>query len=166
MSRSKSMLLIIFFLFTLLSCEKKEKSPVFDDFCNVKPKYWDCSIVQKDFDKNQIPQNSPEPIVIIKYQNLNCEFLGLSNTKVNPTLILDFYPINQKQALIDLIKSQQLFSWCTPIYFGETKDYIIITSPCFINGGIFTEQADSCLSDLQAAINTIITKKDYGLIQN
>jgi hypothetical protein len=166
MKTNKSLILITFFLIALLSCKKEETNPTLDDFCNVKPKDWDCSIIQKDFDKNEIPKNAPEPVIIIKYQNLKSELSGLSNTKLNPSLILDFYPIKKKQTLIDLIKSQLIYSWCIPIYYGETKDYFIVTSPCFINGGIFTEQADSSLIDLQAAIEKIITKKEYGLIQN
>lgn len=166
MGANKTIILSIILLITLSSCEKEDKNPTLDDFCSVKPKNWDCSIVLKDFDKNEIPQNAPQPIGIIKYQNHNAEITGLSNTMVNPSLILDFYPINQKEALIDLIKSQQVYSWCIPIYYGETKDYFIVTSPCFINEGINTEQAESSLIELQKAINQIIEKKNYDLIQN
>lgn len=166
MKTYKSLFLIIFILFSLLSCEKEEKNPTLNDFCNIKPYGWDCEIIQKDFDKNDIPRNAKEPIAIIKYKNLNRELIQLSDTKVNPSLILDLYSIEQKQELIDLIKSQQLYSWCVPIYYGETKDYFILTSPCFINGGTFTEQADSSIIDLQNAINNIITKKNYHLISN
>jgi len=30
-----------------------------------------------------------------------------------------------------------------PIYFNETNKYIIVTSPCYINSGVFTEETQS-----------------------
>lgn len=163
--RTIKSLLFLFILTSLVSCEKEEKNPTFDDFCSIKPNGWDCEIILKDFDKNDIPKNSKDPVAIIKYKNPNRE-IQLYGAKANPTLILDLYPIDQKQELIELIKSQQIYSWCVPIYYGETKDYFILTSPCFINGGNFTEQADSTIIDLQNAIKNIITKRNYDLIQN
>lgn len=161
MKTYKFLFLIIFISFSLLSCEKEEKNPTLNDFCNIKPFGWDCEIIQNDFDKNDIPQNAKEPIAVVKYKNTNRELIHLSGTKLYPSLILDLYPIEQKLELIDLIKSQQLYSWCIPIYYGETKDYFILTSPCFINAGTFTEQADSSINDLQNALNKIITKNNY-----
>ena len=64
-------------------------------------------------------------------------------------------------ALIEFIKSQQLYSWCIPMYYGETKDYFILTSPCFINGGAFTDEANDCISDLHEALISIITINVY-----
>jgi hypothetical protein len=157
---------MIFIGVSLLSCEKEEKNPTLDDFCNIKPYGWECNIIQTDFSRNDIPQNAKEPMAIIKYKNPNREFVRFSDTKVYPSLILNLYSIDQKQELIELIKSQQIYSWCIPIYYGETKDYFILTSPCFINGGNFTEQADSSIVDLQNALNTVITKKNYDFIGN
>ena len=166
MKTYKFLILIIYISFSLLSCEKEEKNPTLNDFCSIKPIGWDCEIIQNDFAKNDIPQNAKEPIAVVKYKNTNRELIHLSGAKLYPSLILDLYPIAQKQELIDLIKSQQLYSWCIPIYYGETKDYFILTSPCFINAGTFTEQADSSINDLQNAINKIITKNNYDLIQD
>ncbi len=165
MKTKKSLLLIVLILLSQLSCEKDEKNPTLDDFCNIKPNGWSCEIIQMGFDKNEIPRNAKEPIAIIKYKNINREIIQFSDTKINPSLILDLYSIKQKQELIELIKSQQIYSWCIPIYYGETKDYFIVTSPCFINSGLFTEQSDSCLFDLQNAIKNIITKNNYEFIQ-
>lgn len=157
----KFLFLIIFISFSFLSCEKEEINPTLNDFCNIKPFGWDCEIIQNDFETNDIPKNAKEPVAVIKYKNTNREMIHLSGTKLHPSLILDLYPIEQKQELIDLIKSQQFYSWCIPIYYGETKDYFILTSPCFINEGTFTEQANSSINDLQNALNKIITKHNY-----
>lgn len=158
----KFLFLIIFISFSFLSCEKEEINPTLNDFCNIKPVGWDCEIVKNDFDINDIPKNAKEPVAVIKYKNTNREVIHLSGTKFYPSLILDLYPIEQKQELMDLIKSQQFYSWCIPIYYGETKDYFILTSPCFINAGTFTEQADSSIKDLQKALDKIITKHNYN----
>jgi len=159
MKTYKSLLLLILMLF--LACKKEEKNPTLDDFCNVKPTGWDCEIIQANFDKNDIPKNANEPMAIIKYKNRNAELVLFSDTKVNPSLVLDLYSIKQKQEIIDFIKSQPFYSWCIPMYYGETRDYFIVTSPCFINGGIYAEQADSSIIGLQNAIKSIITIKNY-----
>jgi len=157
---------LIVILIPFLSCEKDAKNPTLEDFCNVKPDGWDCEIIQDYFDINDYPKNSDKPVAIIKYKNLNREFVSFADTKLNPSLILDFYSIKQKQELIDFIKSQQMYSWCIPIYYGETKDFFILTSPCFINNGSFTDEADSCISDLHKSLESIITKNDYDFFGN
>lgn len=139
-------------------------SKTLDEFCAIAPNGWECEIITSNFNTHDIPQNADTPIAIVKYLNRNVEFTNYDDTKVNPSLIIDFYTIGRKQDLIDFIKSQLLYSWCTPIYYGETKDYFIITSPCFINGGSFTEEANSCIMDLHEALKSIITINDYNII--
>jgi len=144
----------------LASCENNNKDAgdlTFDQFCSVAPGGWECTITTSDFDIQNIPQNADTPIAIIEYLNPNGEFTKYTEMKVNPSLILDIYEIERKQELIDFIISQQLYSWCIPIYYGETEDYFIITSPCFINGGTFTDEANACLYDLHEALKNIIT---------
>jgi hypothetical protein len=149
-------------LLTLLSCKKDIKDTNIEDFCSVKPDGWECEIIENDFNRNDIPQNADSPIVIVKYHNPNKEFVGIGQRNVNPSLTLDLYPINQKEELVKFIKSQQLYSWCIPIYFGETKDYFLITSPCFKNSGSFTDEANSSIADLYTALDRIIVKRDYN----
>jgi len=154
---------VIFMLMIISSCEKSEKHATLEDFCNVKPSGWECEIVENNLSLNDIPRNADIPIAIIKFTNPNREFIMFPDSKISPSLTIDFYPINKKQALLNFIKSQQMFSWCIPIYYGETEDYFIITSPCFINNGSFTEEADSCMEDLHEALKGIMTIKDYNL---
>ena len=150
----------------IISCDKENyvthKSPTFEDFCSIAPNGWECEISTSDFNIYDIPQNADTPIAIIKYLNPNVEFTRYTGTKVNPSLTIIFYDIKFKQDLIDFIKSQQAYSWCIPIYYGETKDYFIITSPCFINGGAFTDEANACIKDLHDALKSIITINDYN----
>ena len=165
--RPQNLFLAMFMLLlTLFACDKDLIDTSIEDFCNVKPDGWNCEIIESNFNPNEIPQNADTPIVVVKYYNSNREFDGIGQINVNPSLILNLYPIEQKDNLVKFIKSQQIFSWCIPIYFGETRDYFIITSPCFKNRGTFTENANSSIEDLYAALDKIIIKKDYELIDN
>jgi hypothetical protein len=149
----------------LVSCEKNESDPSINDLCAVAPIGWESEIIKDNFNENDIPKNTPQPIIIIKYVNQDKKFTYFAGgTEIHPSLKLNLYPITKKGELIAFIKSQQIFSWCIPIYYGETKEYFIITSPCFINEGSFTSDANSCINDLHTALKSIISVKDYGLI--
>jgi len=161
--RPQNLFLVTFvLLLTLFACEKDIMDTKIEDFCSVKPDGWDCEIIESNFNSNDIPQNADTPIAIVKYYNSNREFDGIGQRNVNPSLTLNLYPIDQKDDLVNFINSQQIFSWCIPIYFGETIDFFIITSPCFKNSGIFTENANSSIADLYAALDKIIIKKEYN----
>lgn len=157
-------ILIISLLIILLSCEKKDNNPNLEDFCSVIPNGWECKIIQDKFNANDIPRDAITPIAIIKYKNQSREFTGFVDVKITPSLILDLYSIQQKEELIQFIRSQQMYSWCIPMYYGETEKYFIITSPCFINGGSFTEEANSCIEDLHSALKSIITVNEYNFV--
>jgi len=156
---------ICFLLIALISCEKEENTSNLTEFCNVIPDGWECEIITEDFNSNDLPRDASKPFAVIKYKNSKREFLRYQDRVVNPSLILDLYHISHKQELIDFIISQQVFSWCIPLYYGETKEYIVITSPCFVNYGAFTEEANSLIEDLHASLKGIIEVKEYdGLI--
>lgn len=159
--------LSIFFSAILISCDKNEMNPTIEEFCSSAPDGWEYEIFRENFDRRNIPQNADTPAVIIKFINIDRQFsYFMGNAEVHPSLILNFYSIKQKKELISFIKSQQMYSWCIPLYYGETKDYFIITSPCFINGGSFTDEANSCIQDLHDALKRFIVINDYGLITN
>lgn len=145
-------------------CYKNEPNPGLDDFCTAAPAGWDCEIIQENFNLNDIPRNADQPMAIIKYINRDKKFTSFGSTEVNPSLILNFYPISKKEELIRFIRSQQIFSWCIPVYYGETKAYFITTSPCFINGGSFSSEANSAITDLQTALKSLITVMNYDFI--
>lgn len=163
---------LLFFIIAVLltSCDKEDnnndKNQAFGEFCSIAPDGWECTIITSDFQIQYIPQNADTPVAIINYRNPNVEFTRYPDIKVNPSLILDFYEIERKQELIDFITSQMPYSWCIPTYYGETKEYFIITSPCFISGGTFTDEANASISDLHDALKSIITINDYNFYGN
>ena len=148
------------------SCDKESINPDIDDFCKVKPEGWVCEIIQSDFKAADIPKDAGNPVAIIKYKSLNREFTSFDNIKVNPSLILNLYPIAQKDELIEIIQAQQMHSWCIPVYYGESKEYFIVTSPCFINGGSFTDEAKASIIDLHRALSGILTNTNKELTAN
>lgn len=151
-----------------VACEKSpqntEKSDAYTAFCSVVPEGWECQVVLDQFNPDDIPASTGEPLAIIKYTNTNRVFMTGENLEVHPSLILNIHSIKEKENLIQLIRSQQLYSWCIPLYYGETETYFIITSPCFINGGCFSEEANTSIEDLFSALESIILKNDYGLV--
>ena len=156
-----SPLAIVVTALILFACDKDVNDPDLEEFCAVAPDGWECELIKDNFSQNDIPQDAGDPVAIIKYSNPDREFTRSEDIKLNPSLMLDLYPIRQKDELIEFIRSQQMYSWCIPTYYGETKDYFILTSPCFINGGTFTDEANSCIEDLQQALESIITEKNY-----
>lgn len=156
--------LLICLLFFAIGCEKGVKDPTLSDFCHIKPKGWDCEFIENNFSSNDFPDNAEAPVAIIKYRHPDREFIMFKDSMVHSSLILNIYSINQKQELIELIKSQPSNIWCRPIYYGETKKYFIITSPCLINNGSDTDEAYFCISDLQKALESIITVNDYNFL--
>lgn len=149
----KAAIFLVLFLF--ISCEKADL-PTFEEFSKIKPTGWECKISTENFDVKSIPKGAPQPIAIVKYTNPTIECEGLMNQKTNPSLILNVYPANRKSELLEFIKSQRMFSWCIPIYYGESLKYFVLTSPCFINGGMYV-----CLDDLHKALEKILDKKEY-----
>ncbi len=154
-------ILFIIIIVLLSACGKDNINTSLEDFCNVKPEGWECEIIENNFNENDIPKNTKDPIAIIKYRNLSREFTRFGQD-VYPSLILDLYSIKDKRELKKFISSQLMYSWCIPTYYGENRDFFVITSPCFINYGSFTEEADSSIIDLHNSLENILSKKDYG----
>ena len=147
-------LLIIFMALT--ACEEGNPGEVPAAFCSVAPEGWECEVFHPPFDSSMIPRNADLPEVIVRYHNPGRTFPRYPGEELYASLILDLYPVEQKEACQALVASQQMYSWCIPVYYGEHRDYYILTSPCFINGGTFTERADSALADLHAALGEIL----------
>jgi hypothetical protein len=98
----------------------------------------------------------------VNFINLNKEieyYPGVkTDRKYHPSLRLYFYNITNKQEIMEIIDQEKKFSWCVPIYFDETKKYIIVTSPCYINSGIFTEEARNYYSPLEKSLKEYFDK--------
>jgi|GEM_PF-2344134 len=157
----KTMHLLFIFFMVVSSCERDDNKDSLDEFCSVIPNGWECEIITDNFSKEDLPKNASKPLAIVKYKNPTREFLRYPDRSINPSLTLILYPIKQKRELIEFIKSQLIYSWCIPSYYGETKDYFVLTSPCFINNGAFTDEANSLILDLHNSLKSIIETREY-----
>ena len=103
--------------------------------------YPDSNWIPQCINSDWNPQYMEAPLFNIHFKDtchLASRYEGGSEA-IQPNLILCFYPISQKDTLIQIIDRSGGFSWCIPIQYDETKKYFIITSPCFRNNG--------CMSD-------------------
>ncbi|MBU4076213.1 MAG: hypothetical protein KKI06_05860 [Euryarchaeota archaeon] len=167
--------------------KEKTKEELGDEIQNIGeavPKGWNYTIIQ-NFIGEVIPasgygkiitQNSEEmpvphgiwkPAAIVNFVNLNKEIEYYSGVKTdkkyNPSLRLYFYNITQKQEIMEIIDKERIYSWCVPIYFDETKKYIIVTSGCYINSGIFTEEARNYYSPLEKSLKEYFDKYNESI---
>lgn len=149
--------ILIVVLFTLnISCEKK-KDPSLDDFCAIKPEGWQCEVLTSDFNKNDIPKDTKDPIAIVKYYSAKVLSISSIDPEDTPaSFILNLHSIKEKDELLEFINSQRMYSWCIPIAYGQTKDYFIITSPCFSQITPFTIDTDSSVQVLEKALGEIV----------
>lgn len=162
--------------------EEKTKEEVGNEILNIGeavPEGWDYMITQ-NFKGEVIPasghgkiitQNSEEmpiphglwkPVAIVNFTNFNEEIEYYPSVKTdkkyNPSLLLYFYNTTEKQDIMKIIDQEKIYSWCVPIYFDETKEYIIVTSGCYINNGIFTEEARNYYSPLEKSLKGYFDK--------
>ncbi len=72
--------------------------------------------------------------------------------KFNPSLKLLFYDIKNKEEISKAIKKTEMMSSNIPIYYSETKEYMILTSPGYINGGVYTKEAKALIEPLDKAL--------------
>jgi len=154
----KTTLFVLFFFIILgfYSCEQdseKVESNPFDLFCNTLPNGWICQVYQDTFDTLPIPEGKngrlENPIAIIKYTN---DSLYCSKSK---PLYLQVYDISKKDTLEKIIASSQIYSWCIPMFFGENENYYLITSPCYLYNGCWT---DDNLNPLFQSLKGLFTK--------
>jgi hypothetical protein len=76
----------------------------------------------------------------------------------SPSLRLHFYNISEKSRILEIIQAEAIYSWDIPIYFDETAQYIVVSSPSYINGGCYTDEATSLYKPLDTALKEYFTK--------
>ena len=145
--------------------EENTKEELGDEILNIGegiPEGWNYTIITQTMGEIEIPQGLWEPVAIVDFANLNKE-IGYypdakNNKKYHPSLQLYFYNISEKQQIIEIIAKEKMHSSCIPIYFGETGKYIIVTSPCYINSGIFTGEAKDYYYSLEKSLKEYFNK--------
>ncbi|MCD4777105.1 MAG: hypothetical protein K8S15_13795 [Candidatus Aegiribacteria sp.] len=128
------------------------------------PDGWECTIVDQDGHKGH-PQGLDEPLFRVDFINPDVLFDADRRIGLNPTIQLYFYDINSKPDVMKVIGEQSLYSWDIPIYFGETEEYIVVTSPAYVNHGVFTEEAKNTIRPIWNALRIHIECKEDELIE-
>ncbi len=59
-----------------------------------------------------------------------------------------------------VIEKERIYSWNIPIYFGETDEFVVVTSPAYVNGGLFTLEARRGLRPMWKVLRDLIPNKE------
>jgi hypothetical protein len=150
------LLMILFIGGIIMNTEGKENFG--DEICNIKkavPEGWECTIVTHDLEKAERPHGMWKPLAIIYFINPSVKFKNTKdpeNKEINPSFSLYFYDITEKNEVMKVIKKEAFYSWAIPIYFDETGKYIMITSPAYINHGVFSDEAKKFYAPLEKSL--------------
>jgi len=121
------------------------------------PAGWTCTVLTEELEKMERPHGLWVPLAIAEFVNRTVEFKGHNRT-FNPSLKLYFYDISEKEKIKSIIKKEALYSWNIPVYYDETGKYIIVTSPGYINNGIYSEEAKQYYSPLEKSLKEYFGK--------
>lgn len=126
----------------------------------ILPKGWECSVISEP-GKMGHPHGLEEPLFRVDFINQQESFqadgLPREKRRLHPSMRLHFHRIQDKQRIMKVIEAERLYSWDIPIYFSETKDYSIVTSPPWINQGWYTDEARKLIAPLEQALKAQAT---------
>ncbi len=121
------------------------------------PGGWQCILI-REYGKKGHPHGLKRPILRADFTAPQRSFLD-EGKRVSPLIQLYLYDIRDKHYVLWVIDRERFFSWDIPIYFGETKDYIVVTSPSYVNHGIFTEEAKRAICPMWKVLRKHIPNK-------
>jgi hypothetical protein len=116
------------------------------------------TIKTENSEELSLPHGLGRPVAIVNFTNPTALFEVAGGVFRHPSLWLYFYNITEKEEIMGIIDNESIYSWCVPLYFNETDTYIIVTSPCYINSGVFTEEAQKYYSPLEKSLKEYFTE--------
>ena len=78
----------------------------------------------------------------------------------HPCLRLHFHSIEDRERILGIVETESCYSWDIPIYFAETEQYMIVTSPAYINNGVYTEEARALIAPLEQALKSYFAGRE------
>jgi hypothetical protein len=57
-----------------------------------------------------------------------------------------------KAQITRAIDAERNYSWDIPPCYAETRDYLVVTSPPWINNGVYTDEAKKLMAPLEQAL--------------
>lgn len=156
-------LLLSFPLLTAFAADSTNVEPqVVRDIRTRLPAGWDCLVYQAS-DVKAVPHGLGKPVFQVVATNANLSFVESEAPRLikrSPVIPLYFYRHSEKADLMKIIEKESLYSWSIPIYFGETDEFLVVTSPAFVNGGVFTPEARHALRPMWRVLRELIPKKE------
>ena len=128
------------------------------------PDNWECMVEDQDGQKGH-PHGLDEPLFRMDFTNYNAYFDADKRLGMHPVIQLYFYDIDSKLHIMQIVREQSLYSWDIPIYFGETEEYVIVTSPSYVNHGVFTEEAKNAIRPMWNVLRMYIECKEDELVE-
>jgi len=100
------------------------------------------------------PHGLEEPLFRMDFANPKQTFKrpALQNKTCHPYLRLHFHKAADKNRILQVIEGERMYSWDIPTCFYETTDYVIVTSPAWINHGCYTEEAKGLMVPLERTL--------------
>ena len=144
--------------------KKQSKEELGDEILNIGeaiPENWDYTIITQNLEVTSRPHGLWKPVAIVNFTNPSVYFEVAGGDYRHLSLWLYFYNISEKQEIMGIIVNESIYSWCVPIYFNETNKYIIVTSPCYINNGVFTDETQSYYTFLGKSLKEYFNEFKY-----
>jgi hypothetical protein len=103
---------------------------------------WTCNLITEK-GKMGYPQGLQEPLFRLDFVNTNIvlhEKLGpLEPVDLHPNLRLHFHSKTEREEILKVMDSERVSSADISTIFGETKDFVIVSSPAWRNAVIIKE---------------------------
>jgi hypothetical protein len=170
MKEAKLLLILLAVITFLFACQKNSGNTVdttlppqtaYDSFCIVKPSNWTCRIYQEGFDTLPKVEAVEKPLAVLKFEEPTKTLTFFSTLTIKPSLFLYVYDVSKRDTLEKIIKKQSIFSSCIPMFYGENAKYYVITSPCYINSGDFSTQANELIKPLHLSFKKVFTRTAF-----
>ncbi len=127
------------------------------------PQGWSC-VLHQNSDVQAAPHGLGKPFFQVVASNTNISFTKIPDaarpTTQSPVIPLYFYRLSEKPDIMKVIERERSYSWNIPIYFGETDEFVVVTSPAYVNGGVFTPEARRALRPMWTVLRELIPKKE------
>lgn len=123
------------------------------------PSGWHCTLIRQYGEKGH-PHGLKRPVFRADFAAPQ-QFFTDGKRRVSPLIQLYLYDIAEKAYVLAVIAREQFYSWNIPIYFGETENYIVVTSPSYVNHGIFTEEAKKAIQPMWNVLRRHIPNREF-----
>jgi hypothetical protein len=131
---------------------------------NVLPEGWEMGLTTHEGYMSS-PHGLGEPLFRLDFTDTVNKFNvehGIESIDISPGLRLFFYDIDDKQAIMDIIEIESIYSWDIPQYYDEGSLYIAVTSPVYINSGFFDDDVMKYYEPLEKALKNYFAEERNG----